>query len=61
VREAARENDGIGTLEAGLLVPDELRILSEDVFRRVIGVVIAIRSRKDDDSKAHDQASTSMR
>src|SRR6185503_10137366 len=36
-----------------LLVPDESRLLTEDVLRGVVGVVIAVRSREDDNGEGH--------
>ena len=41
------------------LVPDQLGVLAEYILGDVIGVVIAVRSREDDDGNLHDV--TSMR
>ena len=51
MREAARQDDDVGALEARLLVPDELGVLAEDVLGRVIRVVIAVGAGKDDDGE----------
>jgi len=51
VREPAREDHDVGPLEARLLVPDALGLLAEHGRRGVIAVVIAVRSRKDDDGE----------
>ena len=59
VSESSGKNDGVGAAEAGVLVPDEFSVLTEHVPRNVIRVVVAIRSREDNNSKLHD--ATSMR
>jgi hypothetical protein len=53
VGEPAGEDHGVGSLEAGVLVPHELGLLSEHVFHGVVGVVIAVGSGKDDDGEFH--------
>ena len=57
--EAAGQNDDVRPLEIGLLVPDELGLLTEHLLNGVIGVVIAVGSGKDDDGEVH--SATSMR
>ena len=51
VREPARQDHGVGALEARVLVPDELGVLPEHVLGGVVGVVIAVGSGKDDDGE----------
>jgi hypothetical protein len=53
VREPARQNDDVGAANAGVLVPDELGVLTEHVLGRVIRVVVAIRSGKYNNRKLH--------
>ena len=57
MREPAGQDHDVGAAERRLLVPDELGLLAEHVLRRVIGVVIAVRSRKHDDRELHGRAS----
>ena len=54
MREAAGQNDHVCTAEAGLLVPDEFRLLAEHVLRGVIRVMIAIGAGENDDGKFHN-------
>src|SRR3954471_8959195 len=53
MRKAARQHDDVCALQRCFLVPDELGVLAKDVFRGVIGVVIAVGTRKDDDAEFH--------
>jgi hypothetical protein len=57
VREPARQDDHVGAPDGRLLVPDELRVVTEHVLRGVIRVVVAVGSRKDDDGELHDAIS----
>ena len=59
VREPAGQDDDVGALEAGVLVPDQLGVLPQHVLRGVIRIVVAIGSGKDDDREFH--AVTSIR
>ncbi len=58
VGEPAWQDDRVGALQAGLLVPDEHGVLAEHVPGGVIGVVIAVRSREDNDGEFHLTAPT---
>ena len=60
VGKAARKDQGVGALEVGVFVPDELGVLAEHVFRGVVRVVVAIAPGKHDDAELHGH-STSMR
>ena len=53
MREPAGQNDDVGAAKAGVLVPHELGVLPEDVRRGVVRIVIAVGTRKDNDSKFH--------
>src|SRR5262245_61320369 len=53
VRKAAWEDDHIRAFEAGLLVPDVIGLLAENVLRSVMRVVVAIGSGENDDSELH--------
>ena len=53
VGEAAGQDDDVGALQVGVLVPDELGVLAEHVLGGVIGVVVAVRAGKDDDAEFH--------
>ena len=53
VREAAGQDDHVSAAERRVLVPDELGLLAEHVLRGVVGVVVAVRSGKDDDGEFH--------
>src|SRR5262249_30397603 len=57
VSEAARKDHGIDITELRLIVPEELRLLSENSRDRVPGVVVAVASREDDDSEFHRDTS----
>ena len=57
MREPARQNHHVGAVEARLLVPHELGIVTQHVLRRVIRVMVAIRSGEDDDGESHDSTS----
>ena len=61
VRETAWKNHRVRAAKIGLLVPDELGFLAEHVLRRVIRVVIAVGSGKDNDRESHYLPSTSIR
>ena len=54
VRKAAGQNHGVGAAEIGVLVPDELGLLAEDLAGRVPGVAIGVRAGKNDDGEFHD-------
>jgi hypothetical protein len=54
MREAARKNHDVGTVQVGFFVPDERGVLSKHLFGGMEGVVIAIRSRKDDNGELHN-------
>src|SRR5580765_654499 len=53
MRKPARQDHHVRVPKRGLLVPDEARLLAQHVFGGVIGVVIAVGSRKDDDPERH--------
>src|SRR5262249_43523276 len=53
VREPAGQDDEIRAAERRVLVPDEWRIQPQHVLGRVIGVVIAVGSWKNDDRNFH--------
>src|SRR5206468_6908490 len=53
VGKASWQHDHVRTLQRGFLVPDELGLLAEHMLRRVIGIVIAVRTGKDDDAEFH--------
>ena len=53
VGEPAGQDDDVGRAERGVLVPDEFGVVPEHVLRGVIGVVVAVRSGKDDDGEFH--------
>ena len=57
MREPARQNDDVGALEIGVLVPDVLGLLAEHILGRVIRVLIAVGAGKDDDGKFHTELS----
>ena len=52
--ETAGQDDHVRAFEIGVLVPDEFSGLAEHRRRRVIRVVVAVRTRKDDDREFHD-------
>ncbi len=53
IGEAAGENDGIDAAKRGGVVPDEFRGLREIVGDRVLSIVVAVASGKDDHAKFH--------
>ena len=53
VRETTRQDDHVGAAERRVLVPHELGVLPEHVFRRVVCVVIAVGSGENDDGEFH--------
>ena len=61
VREPARQDDDVGAAELRVLVPDELGLLPEHVLGGVVGVVVAVRSGKNDDGEFHVICRTSCR
>ena len=54
VREAARQDDGVGAAKVRVLVPDQLGLLRQDVAGCVPGVAVGIRTRKHDNSEFHE-------
>ena len=52
VREAAGDDHHVYVAEVGFFVPDELRLLPEDVLGHVVGVVVAVGAGEDDDAEA---------
>jgi hypothetical protein len=61
VREPAGQNHDVGALQIGVLVPEILGLLAEQIGRGVICVFVAIAAGKDDDTETHGQSPTSMR
>ena len=60
MRETAGQNDDVRAFQIGILVPQVLGLLAEDVPGGVKRVLIAVAAGKNDDAKSHAQ-STSMR
>ena len=60
VRESAGQDDDVGALQVGVLVPDELGVLAEHVLRGVIGVVVAVAAGKHDDAEFHGVLSSHL-
>jgi hypothetical protein len=56
-RITAGKDDGVEAVEVLGLMPDKFNRLRENVTNRVVGVVVAIRSGKNDDTKFHQAAS----
>ena len=59
MREPAGQDDDIRALQAGVLVPDELGVLTQHVLHGMMRIVIAVGTGKDDDREFH--AVTSIR
>nr|ADI18668.1 hypothetical protein [uncultured Acidobacteria bacterium HF4000_26D02] len=53
VGEPTGQHDDIGAMEIGVLVPDELRLLPQDMLGRVVRVVITVGTGKLDDREHH--------
>ena len=53
MRKPPGKNHDIRATEGGVFVPDELGLLPNDMFGRVVGIVVAVRTGKDDDGEAH--------
>src|ERR1019366_2079310 len=53
VGKATRQNNRVKTGNLFGLMPEEFDGLVEDLAKRVVGVVVAIRSRKHDHTKSH--------
>jgi hypothetical protein len=53
MRESPRQDHHIGGLEVRVLVPDVLGTLANHVRDRMIGIVIAVGSGKDNDRELH--------
>src|SRR5262245_15443552 len=60
VREASRQDHGISLTKAALLVPHVLRLVAEHMFDGVLGIVIAVGSRKHDNGKLHADTSSTI-
>ncbi len=54
------EHDDVGSLQALVLVPHELRLLAEDMFDGVIRIMVAVRPRKHDDRELHLPVPTNL-
>src|SRR5690606_28370058 len=59
VRESSRENDCVDTLQISVFMPQKACFFTQDVLSRMVSVVVAIRTWKNDDSKYHWSSSTS--
>ncbi len=53
VGKTAGQDDRVRAVQRGLLVPDIIDLLAEDVFQDMKGVLVAIGSGETDDSPAH--------
>ena len=53
MRKTARQDQNVGALQIGVLVPQILGILAKDILGGVERVLVAVAAREDNDPESH--------